>query len=166
MNSRFVPLTSAVLSTLLAYFLIIYFDGLWRWIIATPILFFVSWPSFKIGLFAPQSEVDKMTGQDKLEEPVNPFLLLIEIIYSSRYLIYALTMYVSFNGFPLYFIPLLALPNCLIKSLNPNRFNMIRDRKRGSGYYGVLKIYPYFYIQDLIIIGIFYGLGILGSTLF
>jgi|GEM_PF-2157538 hypothetical protein len=90
MNSRFVPLTSAVLSTLLASFFVIYFDESWRWIIAAPILFFVSFPSFKIGLFAPQSEVDKMTGQDKFEKPIDTFLLLTGIIYSSRYIIYAL----------------------------------------------------------------------------
>jgi hypothetical protein len=161
MNSRFVPLTSAIVSLLIAIFCVYYFDGWWRWLIASPILVFISWPSFKIGILSPQSEVDEMTGADKLEEPVNSYLLLMEIIYFSRYLLYAGTMYLSFKITPLYIFPLLAIACCLIRTLNPIRFNMAKAEKRKNGFYGLAKIYPFFYMQDLIIIGVLYGLGIL-----
>lgn len=65
MNSRFVPITTAIASALIAVFFILYFDGVWRWLVASPLLVLVSWPSARIGLFASQEAVDKMTGVDK-----------------------------------------------------------------------------------------------------
>jgi len=66
LNSRFVPITTAVVSLAVAAFIIVYFDSLWRWVIASPLLVFVTWPSIKVGLFSPQEVVDRMTGADKL----------------------------------------------------------------------------------------------------
>ena len=65
MNSRFVPITTAIVSLAIAAFVVVYFDSLWRWVIASPLLVFVTWPSIKIGLFSSQEVVDKMTGADK-----------------------------------------------------------------------------------------------------
>jgi len=53
----------------IAVFFIGYFEGIWRWLIASPLLVFVVWPSLKIGLFASREEVDKLTGADKLHSP-------------------------------------------------------------------------------------------------
>ncbi len=68
MNSRLIPVTTAIVSLAIAVFFIAYFDSLWRWIIASPLLVFVTWPSIKIGLFSSQKDVDKMTGADKIHD--------------------------------------------------------------------------------------------------
>jgi len=161
MNSRFVPITTAIVSFSVAVFFILYFSGLWRWIIASPLLVLVTWPSLKIGLFSPQKDVDKLTGADKLEEPINPYLLLIEFVSFSRYILYAVTAYLSFIGFPFYIVPLIAVVVSLAKAFNPIRFNITVSAKRENGVIGILKTYPYFYFQDFIIVSIVYGLGLL-----
>jgi hypothetical protein len=66
MNSRIVPIVTALVAVAIAIFFIAYFEGAWRWLIASPLIVFVVWPSIKIGLFASQQEVDKLTGADKL----------------------------------------------------------------------------------------------------
>ncbi|WP_428355883.1 hypothetical protein [Methyloprofundus sp.] len=48
-NSRLIPITTAIVSLAVAVFFIVYFDSLWRWVIASPVLVFVTWPSIKIG---------------------------------------------------------------------------------------------------------------------
>lgn len=65
MNSRFVPLVTALVTFLIAAFFVLYFQSMWRWVVASPLLVFVTWPSLKVGLFASQDTVDKMTGADK-----------------------------------------------------------------------------------------------------
>lgn len=163
MNSRFIPITAAIVSFMAAVFFIFYFDGLWRWIIASPLLVLVTLPSLKIGFFSPQEEVDKLTGVDKFEKPINPYLLLTEIIFFSRFVIYATTVYLSFVGFPFYIVPLMAVIVSLAKTFNPIRFNLMLVAKGKNGFVGVLKTYPYFYIQDFIIVCVVYGLGIVAQ---
>jgi hypothetical protein len=65
MNSRLISTTTAIVSLAIAVFFIVYFESLWRWVIASPLLVFVTWPSIKIGLFSSQKNVDKMTGTNK-----------------------------------------------------------------------------------------------------
>jgi hypothetical protein len=163
MNSRFIPITTAIVSFMVAVFFIFYFNGLWRWIIASPLLVLVTWPSLKIGFFTPQEEADKLTGADKLEQPVNPYLLLTEIISFSRFVLYAVTAYLSFSGFPFYIVPIMAVIVSLAKAFNPIRFNLMVAAKRKNGFVGVIKAYPYFYIQDFIIVCVVYGLGIVAQ---
>ena len=163
MNSRFVPITTAIVSFGVAVFFIVYFSGLWHWIIASPLLVLVTWPSLKIGFFSPQDEVDKLTGADKLERPINPFLLLIEVVSFSRYILYAATAYLSFTGFPFYIVPLMAVLVSLAKTFNTVRFNITAEAKCKNGFVGLLKTYPYFYIQDFIIVCIVYGIGVLAQ---
>jgi len=55
------------MSFTVAAFFILYFEGVWRWLVASPLLVFVFWPSLKIGLFSSQEEVDKLTGADKVQ---------------------------------------------------------------------------------------------------
>ena len=164
MNSRFLPLTSAVVSLLVAIFFIVYFDGVWRWLIVSPMLIFITCPCFKIGVFSSQEEVDEMTGANKLNKPISFPLLLIEIIYFCRYPLYLAIVYLSYKSFSLYFIPLLAVVCCLVKSFDSIRFNILRAAKRSDGVYGLIKKYPFFYIQDLIIVGVLYGLSALGKS--
>lgn len=166
MNSRFVPITVAIFSFGLAAFFILYFNSAWRWVVASPLLVLVTWPALKIGLFAPQSEVDEMTGADKLDEPINPFLLGIELISFSRYIVYLLVAYLGFTEFAFYAVPLLAAIACVLKSFNTVRFNIILDSKRRDGALGVAKVYPFFYLQDFVVVSILYGLGYLIGMVF
>ena len=166
MNSRFVPITSAIVSFSLAIFAIAYLDGVWRWIVAIPLIFFVALPSAKIGIFSPQAEVDKMTGSDKLDSPINQYLLLTEIISFSRYIAYVFTAYLAFIGYPFYIVPVLTIYICLAKAFSPIRFNLAYKAKGKNGFIGIIKVYPYFYIQDFIIVSIIYGLGLVTNSVF
>tara|TARA_R110000782_G_scaffold191199_4_gene281047 strand:- start:1192 stop:1692 length:501 start_codon:yes stop_codon:yes gene_type:complete len=165
MNSRFVPITAAIVSFSVAIFFIVYFSGLWRWIIASPLLVLVTWPSLKVGFLSPQEEVDKLTGADKFERPINPCLLLAEIVSFSRYILYAVIAYLSFTGIPFYIAPLMAAFVSLAKTFNPVRYNLIVEAKGKYGFIGILKTYPYFYIHDFIIVCIVYGLGVLAQKI-
>ncbi len=167
MSSRFVPITVAIFSFGLVVFFIWYFNSVWHWLVSSPILVLVTWPALKIGLFAPQTEVDKMTGADKLElAPIKPFLLAIELISFSRYIFYGLAAYIGFTVFSFYAVLPLAAIVCVLKSFNSVRFNLTRDSKRRNGILGVAKIYPFFYVQDLIIVSAVYGLGYFIGMLF
>jgi len=161
MNSRFVRVTTAIASFSIAVFFILYFSGLWRWVIASPLLVFVTWPSLKIGLFSSKSDIDKLTEADQFEEPINPYLLLIELVPFSRFILYAVTAYLSYTGFPFYIVPLIAIVVTVVKFFNPIRYSIVASAKRENGIVGILKSYPYFYFQDFIIVSVVYGLGLL-----
>lgn len=159
MNSRFIPLTVVVVSFALATFFIVYFEGLWRWLVASPVLAFVTWPALRVGLFAPQADVDRMTSADKMESPINPFLIAVELITFSRFLFYGLALYLGFIDYSFYAVFAIAAFVCLVKTFNPLRFNLIRDAKRRNGFLGLLRIYLYMYVVDTLAVGITYGVG-------
>tara|TARA_R110002124_G_C8703078_1_gene494159 strand:+ start:159 stop:662 length:504 start_codon:yes stop_codon:yes gene_type:complete len=166
MNSRFVPITIAIVSFLLAIFAIDYLNGVWRWIVAMPLIFFVALPSAKIGIFSSQEEVDTMTGSDKLDSPINPYLLLTEVLSFSRYIAYALTAYFAFIEYPFYIVPLLTLYICFAKAFTSIRFNLTYNAKGKNGFVGIIKMYPFFYLQDFIIVSVIYGLGVIANGIF
>ena len=166
MNSRFVPIIIAIVSFFFAGIAIAYLSGVWRWVVAVPLIFFVALPSAKIGIFSPKKEVDEMTGSDKLDSPINPYLLLTEFISFSRYIVYLLTAYLAFIEYPFYIVPLLTIYICFTKAFSPLRFNLAYKAKGKNGVIGIIKIYPYFYIQDFIIASIIYGLGFVANGIF
>jgi len=65
MSSRIVPLIAAIASFVIASLFILYFQSMWKWIIASPLLVFVTWPSLKISMFSSKEAIDKMTGIHK-----------------------------------------------------------------------------------------------------
>jgi hypothetical protein len=65
MNPRLVPIITGLAALSLAAFFVLSFEGLWHWLVASPLIMFVAWPSLKIGFFSSKEEVYKLTGADK-----------------------------------------------------------------------------------------------------
>ena len=164
MNSRFVPITTGVGALAIAVCSVIFIDGLWHWLIASPLLW-VSYISLKVGIFYSQDEVDKMTGADKLNNnrsimfPAATYIIVFQV---AKYIVICVLFYSGFAGISsLVIIPLAALL-LIIKSFEPLRFNIIRSklRERSRLSKSIMAIVMFF-AQDLIMSGVVFGLGLL-----
>jgi len=160
MNSRFVPITTAIGASAIAVCAVIFIDGLWHWLIASPLLF-VAYTSFKVGFFYPQTEVDKMTGADKFTDADKSTPSIFVVFPVAKFIVVCALLYFGFAGISGLVIIPLAILLLIIKSFEPLRFNIIRDRLRGGGMSNSIMLIVMFFAQDIIISGAAFGLGIL-----
>ena len=66
-SKRYVPLVVGALSTISALWVMIAFEGWWRFLIAVPLLAF-GWPSIKTAFQASDAELDELTGDSELSK--------------------------------------------------------------------------------------------------
>ena len=165
MKSRFFYIIYACFFAAIAIFFKLYFNGIWGWIVSMPLAIFASL-GFYAGLFLSEKDVDKLFKESADKDgPINLTLCLIELVYFGRYILYAVTVYLSFISFHFYIVPLISVVVSLVNTLDIIRLNMIRNVKMTNGIVGILKNYLFFYILDFIIVSFFYGLGLLISSL-
>ncbi|TXK92946.1 hypothetical protein BMR07_17875 [Methylococcaceae bacterium CS1] len=161
MSSLFVFIVISVFSLSTAIYLYS-LNGLFSWsgIISVLLLSIITWPALDITFFSSEEERDKMTGVHEHGKP-NLIRLLAELLFLSRYVVYAITAYLPFIGFSFYTVLLTAIALSLTHTFEPININMIFHANRVGGVVGVLKHYCCLYIPSLIIVSFFYGLGLL-----
>ena len=150
MNSRLIPITVGIASLSLATAILIYFQGFWFRMVAGVLIVFIAWPGFKTGIFSSQEEVDEMTGADTEKLP-SSFELFVGALPLAKFSMYAITAYLCFYEYPFYIVPVMACFVLLTKAFDPVRFNLSKNRK-------IIKVYPYFYIQDFLTVSVVYSL--------
>lgn len=163
MNPRVVPITVAIVSFSIAVFFVAWFADWWRWVVASPLLVLVTWPSLKIALFSSKREVEKMTGADKWSGREDDgsgqrVALLLALFSVLRFVAYAMAFGIGYAEIPYYFTFAAAILVVTFKSLSdPTRFNILRDKWRsGQGFTNALFM---FVLADVLGCFVLFGIG-------